>query len=98
MATSGGRGYLSRERGSRTRRETTYRQDFPFAGMPHVDELRRVSDNRLFERTTYEHVENIRGKIHEPQLRSQSKTTFGGPDESNPLIEISEFARVGVPT
>jgi RHS repeat-associated protein len=92
-----GRGWLAfatmeiRERGRNTKRETRYRQDFPFAGAPRTDELRRVSDNRLLERTTYQHVDRIDGKIHEARLMSHSRATFGGPTESDPLIETSAF-------
>lgn len=94
-----GRGWLGfatmelLERGRGTRRVTSYHQDFPFAGMPRRDELRRIGDDRPFETTTYEHRARVTGKVHEPRLSQKSRAVFGGPNASATpdLTETNEY-------
>lgn len=94
-----GRGWLGfatmeiADRSRNTKRVTSYRQDFPFGGSPRRDELRRISDNRLFEEITFEHRARLRGKVHEPQLLKKQRGVFGGPEAaaSPDLVETFEF-------
>jgi len=94
-----GRGWLgfSRieivDRNRDAKRVTTYRQDFPFGASPKSAELRRAGDDRLFERITYEYREQVRGKVHEPQLVRKQRAVFGGPNASTDpdLVETTEM-------
>lgn len=81
------------DRNRNTKRVTTYRQDFPFGGSPKTAELRRASDDRLFEQITFEQRARVRGKVHEPQLIKKQRDVFGGPDPSTTpdLVEIAEM-------
>src|SRR5262249_55966197 len=76
-----------------TRSVTTYRQDFPFAGSVRREELRRTTDGRLMEETTYEYEERVRGATREPLLVSRRRVVYGAmastatPD----LVEASRY-------
>ena len=81
------------DRSRDTMRLTWYRQDFPFAGSPKTAELRRASDNRLFEQTSYVQAEVVSGKVHEARTLSKRRDVYGGPDPSTTpdLTEKTEY-------